>query len=165
MHISCALEKIEDIPGAWTTLRCTGYGRVAPNVLSWRKDNSHLNIDNKNYEIRAQNKSSQLLKLITSIASHSISHVRTTDTKKGSAIRYGISWILMDSNGFEWNRMHSGGFELIIASRSKSWQIIAAIASHRKSSQLLRIIATHSNYCKVYQRLRVITNPSNDGKS
>ena len=61
MHISCALEKIEDIPGAWTTLRCTGNGRVAPNVLAWRKDDSHLNIDSKNYEIRTLNKSSQLL--------------------------------------------------------------------------------------------------------
>lgn len=61
MHISCALEKIDDIPGARTTLRCTGYGRVAPNVLAWRKAGTHLNIDNKNYEIRTQNKSSQLL--------------------------------------------------------------------------------------------------------
>ncbi|XP_065060525.1 semaphorin-1A-like isoform X2 [Rhopilema esculentum] len=61
VNISCSLTIVDNIPGAWTALQCTGHGKIAPKVLAWKKDQARLHVDQSIYEIRQINASSQQL--------------------------------------------------------------------------------------------------------
>jgi len=59
--ISCSLVIVDNVPGAWTTIQCTGHGKISPQVIAWKKDEARLDINHNIYEIRRINDSSQVL--------------------------------------------------------------------------------------------------------
>ena len=61
-NLSCSLNIIETFPGLKTELQCLAFGKIPAKVLAWTKDDAHLDIDKKYYEV--VNKSSAEQRLI-----------------------------------------------------------------------------------------------------